>query len=293
MCLRPTCEEDRCLNYWLGRHREDLSEEVRYYFHPVVKPEGVKGAVWPLTSGEEEDSNPVVESVPVREPLEESLTEVEEQFNPESESVVGEEKGTEVVRKVQGKNKPPIAPSRRRMQEKGESSVVVGDVLEAGEESLGLVEGSGESCDGSAVKEGGQGAIVEPVEADMGDLAWSLSQFEGIKHREELARLTCLDESLEVARKFADEGKGGYSWSEGLLLKHRLDDLGRNAKQLCLPKENRQKCMSLAHEKLGHRGKQKCAEVIENAERVQALREQATVNYSDVSIEEKSLGQEG
>ena len=87
--------------------------------------------------------NPLVESVPVREPLEESLTKVEEQFNPESESVVGEEKGTEVVRKVQGKNKPPIAPSRRRMQEKGESSVVVGDVLEVGEESLGLVEGSG------------------------------------------------------------------------------------------------------------------------------------------------------
>ena len=78
-----------------------------------------------------------------------------------------------MVRKVQGKNKPPIVPRRRRMQEKDESSVVVGDVLEAGEESLGLVEGSGESCDGSAVKEGGQGAIVEPVEADMGDLAWS------------------------------------------------------------------------------------------------------------------------
>ena len=74
------------------------------------------------------------------------------------------------------------------MQEKGESSVIVGDVLEAGEESLGLVEGSGESCNGSAVKEGGQGAIVEPAEADMGDLAWSLSQFEGTKHREELAR---------------------------------------------------------------------------------------------------------
>ena len=148
------------------------------------------------------------------------------------------------------------------MQEKDESSVVVGDVLEAGEESLGLVEGSGESCDGSAVKEGGQGAIVEQVEADMGDLAWSVSQFEGTKHREELARLTCLDESLEAARKLADEGKGGYSWSEDLLLKHRLDDLGRNAKQLCLPKEYCQKCMSLAHEKFGHRGKQKCAEDI-------------------------------
>ena len=71
-----------------------------YYFPPVVKPEEVKGEVWPLTCEEEEDSNPVVESVPVREPVEVSLTEVEEQFNPESESVVGEEKGTEVVRKV-------------------------------------------------------------------------------------------------------------------------------------------------------------------------------------------------
>ena len=45
LCLRPTCEEDRRLNYWLGRHQEDLYEEELYYFPPVVKPEGVKDAV--------------------------------------------------------------------------------------------------------------------------------------------------------------------------------------------------------------------------------------------------------
>jgi len=191
-----------------------------------------------------------------------SVDESQSELNLESLFQAKDQPATDkVVKRVKGSNKPPVVLKKGR-QEKVASSAVSVDVLEASGGNLGVVEESGESCDGRAETEGKQVAVDTPTDTDQIDLVQTLGQFEKTQHCVDLTRLTTLNESLEAARKLAQESKIRYSWSECLLFKHRLDDLGRNVRQLCLPREYRLKCMSLTNEKFGQRGKQKCAKDI-------------------------------
>ena len=54
----------------------------------------------------------------------------------------------------------------------------------------------------------------------------------------------------------------GYHWREGLLFRSRLDVLGENMGQLCLPKEYRESCLKLAHESFDHPGRNKMVDHI-------------------------------
>ena len=63
---------------------------------------------------------------------------------------------------------------------------------------------------------------------------------------------TLSDESLKVMRNLADKKQQGYSWKAGLIVRERLDDLGRVKRQIWVPKQQREKLMTLAHENFGH-----------------------------------------
>ena len=73
-----------------------------------------------------------------------------------------------------------------------------------------------------------------------------------------MVKETLVDETLAPLRKLADYGNRGYFW-EALLFRSRLDDSGRNIRQLCLQKGYRDKVLTLAHDNFGHRGKNKVA----------------------------------
>jgi len=62
---------------------------------------------------------------------------------------------------------------------------------------------------------------------------------------------------LEPLRVLADKQENGYGWDDGLLFRYSLDQLGNQVKKLCVPVQLRTKCMTLAHEGFGHRGKNK------------------------------------
>ena len=202
-------------------------------------------------------------------PPEESPSRVAERVIPE-----GDECETEGVRRVEGEvleppvsfheeiTKPAIVPRKKRKDEIDKMTEIEADVLVADAECLEAVEEEGESSGGREECEGLQDTVEQQQSEEHDALTDTLNKLTGRQLREELAKLTNSDKSLEVARKLAREGKNGYSWQKGLLFKHRLDDLGRNYKQLCLPQEYRARCMSLAYERFGHRGKHKCAEDI-------------------------------
>ena len=72
-----------------------------------------------------------------------------------------------------------------------------------------------------------------------------------------LAQLTRADPTLATARALADSESEGYHWKNELLFRSRLDEWGTNYDQLCVPKEHREKCLILSHEKFGHPGRNK------------------------------------
>jgi len=81
---------------------------------------------------------------------------------------------------------------------------------------------------------------------------------QGIKgNRAELSRDMETDDTLKVARGLANRDAEGYRWEKGLLLRTRLDQQGQAKDQICLPKAFRRRCMSLAHTKFGHLGRNK------------------------------------
>ena len=63
--------------------------------------------------------------------------------------------------------------------------------------------------------------------------------------RVKLSELTKADPTLARARALADKEAEGYNWENDLLFRSRLDEWGINYKQLCLPKEHRDKCLVL------------------------------------------------
>ena len=78
--------------------------------------------------------------------------------------------------------------------------------------------------------------------------------------REELIKAIADDHSLTSIKELAEKEANGYRWEEGLLLKYQLDQFGKSTKRLCVPQKFREKCMVLAHNKFGHRCKNKVAQ---------------------------------
>ena len=63
---------------------------------------------------------------------------------------------------------------------------------------------------------------------------------------------TLSDSTLKSMRQLADKRLQGYYWQDGLMIRERLDDLGRVKRQICLPQSHRHQVMTLAHDKFGH-----------------------------------------
>ena len=70
----------------------------------------------------------------------------------------------------------------------------------------------------------------------------------GREPRGKLAEAMKADDSLFVTRALAGKTSEGYYWVDGLLFRTRLDAIGDNLEQLCLPVQYRAKCLKLAHE---------------------------------------------
>ena len=85
-------------------------------------------------------------------------------------------------------------------------------------------------------------------EAPVLDIAIPRFSEDNAKLRED----TISDDSLKTMRNLADKKHQGYSWKSGLVIRERLDDLGRVKKQICIPTSQRHRLMTLAHEKFGH-----------------------------------------
>ena len=80
--------------------------------------------------------------------------------------------------------------------------------------------------------------------------------------RHKLAEATQADTTLATARALADKEQEGYYWADGLVFRTRLDRLGDNLEQLCLPAQYRNKCLRMSHESFGHTGRNKMEEHI-------------------------------
>ena len=85
------------------------------------------------------------------------------------------------------------------------------------------------------------------------------------KYSEENAKLrqeSLTDEGLKIMRELAKNKQQGYSWKCGLIVRERLDDLGRVKTQICVPTSQRQRLMTLAHDKFGHLSRNKVVQHI-------------------------------
>ena len=90
---------------------------------------------------------------------------------------------------------------------------------------------------------------------DVSDNEISTLEITTPKYSEDNAKLreeSLTDEGLKTMRELANNNQQGYSWKSGLIIRERLDDLGRVKTQICIPTSQRQKLMTLAHEKFGH-----------------------------------------
>ena len=124
------------------------------------------------------------------------------------------------------------------------------------EESLGtekkdasvVAEVTGDVVGGSAEVEGLPELNVQSITSD--------------EPRMKMAEATLTDTTLSTARALADKLSEGYYWVEGLIFRTRLDRLGDNREQLCLPAQYRGKCLTMAHEHFGHPGRNKMGDHI-------------------------------
>jgi len=64
-----------------------------------------------------------------------------------------------------------------------------------------------------------------------------------------------------MTKTFADSEQNGFKLDVGLFFKYTLDQLGNPSKRLCVPKFLKSKCLSIAHEKFGHSGKNKVGKI--------------------------------
>ena len=69
---------------------------------------------------------------------------------------------------------------------------------------------------------------------------------------DDLRKKTREDGSLEAWRSLADRKERGFSWRDGLLVKHELDDLSQSITLIVLPTKYRSQVLKLAHDHSGH-----------------------------------------
>ena len=127
---------------------------------------------------------------------------------------------------------------------------VLGDGVDLTSE---LAEEDGVASDGRAGIDGNRidNPQVEGSEPE-GEPDLSVVEITEGTPRADLIAHTAQNPSLNTLRKLADTQSQGYQWKQGILLRHRLDELGDTYSQMCLPKKYRDKCMNLAHERFGH-----------------------------------------
>ena len=226
-----------------------MSEEQLRYTPPGIQGGIVKGAVW-----EPDRARDVVESLAAS-----------------SQVVLAE--GAEIGTSRLGK--------KGSSKETGDTAEAVAvevsvDVFGSGDIVTSVLgEASVESLGGSAVSETVGSPETESREEAKGSVSIQkgTTRYAGLEEirqsvqdsssREELRKAILGYESLSTLKKLADSGSHGYSWEQGLLFRHRLDEFGRNRRQLCLPSGYRTKCLELAHEKFGHTGKNTVAKNIQ------------------------------
>ena len=127
-----------------------------------------------------------------------------------------------------------------------EDAGVMDECLVGEKDAYGDVEGEGETGNGAA--QVGAGTLEESLEIPFND------------SRDELVRALTEDHSLDSVKRLADREANGYKWEDGLIMKYQLDFLGQSCKKLCVLAPFRDKCMVLAHDQFGHRGKNKVAQ---------------------------------
>ena len=122
------------------------------------------------------------------------------------------------------------------------------EVLENEQKPLVLVEEVGESLGGSAELREKETLTVEGMKANI--------------PQTELAQATKQDVTLSHLYKLAKLDKEGYHLTNDILFRSRLDPFGQTKEQLCLPKQYRQQCLTLAHNNFGHQGRTKMVDII-------------------------------
>ena len=127
------------------------------------------------------------------------------------------------------------------------------------EEVLGLGSGSSGDVAGESTIQGGSADTGEEETVSVETIVAKEPRIEI-----HVARLTKEDPTLATARTLADTLSEGYHWRQGLLFRNRLDMMGENIEQLCLPKHYRDRCLTLGHEHFGHSGRTKCVTTSES-----------------------------
>ena len=102
---------------------------------------------------------------------------------------------------------------------------------------------------GEQVEEGNQGKAVETQEEPIDILSDVITDSPS---RTKLVLATQQDKILKTIATLAKTEQEGYSESEGLMFRSRLNEHGEVVKQ-----DFRHHCLSLAHERFGHRGRNK------------------------------------
>lgn len=77
----------------------------------------------------------------------------------------------------------------------------------------------------------------------------TLKEGEGVKA---LIKHTMDDPTLAKYRAMADKNMSGYTWEMGVLVRYRMNELGKAYRQICLPKPFQKKVLWLVHENFGH-----------------------------------------
>ena len=80
--------------------------------------------------------------------------------------------------------------------------------------------------------------------------------------RDDMAKETAKDESLQAVRRLAELDKEGFHISQGLIWRTRLDTFGKSIQQLCVPTSFRGKCLTAAHCNFGHQGRNKMVQLL-------------------------------
>ena len=158
--------------------------------------------------------------------------------------VTAEPEEREIIKQEIEQEQEKVEQKKEEVEQRESDDVV----LVTAEKAFVDVEEVGELVESSAEDEGIQGMSIQ-----------------GITHcvpRNQLAQATLDDPSLEPVRILAAENKEGYHFTDGILFRTRLDQFGQAREQICLPKQYRSKCITLAHNHFGYQGRNKMVQLI-------------------------------